>query len=317
MYPGNIDDCGRLYYIMRINVHYNYYLGVKMKVSVISADISEVAVDGLITVVDSDGDWSGSIDFLIKESVDSSFHSKLEYLQLTEGVAYFIPGDESNKAAYRDVIFVIDDWHHKLYELILTGLNEAERNQLSSVSLPTIKLVERKGMINRSEDELLEEIVLAIRLFRDSNPTFVKRVTFAVYQNSDIELRLYRMIKEDESHDYNVVFEYAKDQGGYAGNRTWTSFSSQEDFEDWYDDEMKSVNFVVEAGVSRQRCLELVRQVPEHCIVNAAIDNIARSLSDDDEANAMFAHAELMHAALAIAFRAEEIAAEKAAAEEN
>lgn len=55
---------------------------------------------------------------------------------------------------------------------------------------------------------------------------------------------------------YNVVFRtIAKCIS--EGAITWSTFNSQEDFEKWYNDEMRSGYEVVEQNVSQERAIEL------------------------------------------------------------
>ncbi|OHA57881.1 MAG: hypothetical protein A2114_02080 [Candidatus Vogelbacteria bacterium GWA1_51_14] len=61
---------------------------------------------------------------------------------------------------------------------------------------------------------------------------------------------------------YNVAFVYTEEAGAYQGVVTWTSFGSKEEFDEWYDDEIKKEKRVVEEGVSDKRCIELSLQTP-------------------------------------------------------
>ena len=55
---------------------------------------------------------------------------------------------------------------------------------------------------------------------------------------------------------YNVVFRNISD-GRPKGVVTWSSFSSQNDFEMWYDDKMRREYEVVAKNVSDERTVEL------------------------------------------------------------
>ncbi len=99
--------------------------------------------------------------------------------------------------------------------------------------------------------------------------------------------------------EYNVVFVYTEDAGGYEGNMTWTTFDSKEAFDEWYTDEIKRENRVVEEGVTEERALELVAQTPVACRIAAAVQ---AATGDNGEINEFALEMELQNAHFSIAF---------------
>jgi hypothetical protein len=75
----------------------------------------------------------------------------------------------------------------------------------------------------------------------------------------------------DKKKDYIVVFAYTKEAGGYEGIVVWTCFSSKEDFEKWYTEDLKKYKRVIAEGVTAERAVELVRQTPRACRIAAAL----------------------------------------------
>lgn len=71
---------------------------------------------------------------------------------------------------------------------------------------------------------------------------------------------------------YNVAFVYTREAGGYEGVVTWTSFASKEKFDEFYTDEIKARERVVEEGISPERCVELVNRTPAACRIAAAFE---------------------------------------------
>src|SRR5581483_3475066 len=97
---------------------------------------------------------------------------------------------------------------------------------------------------------------------------------------------------------FNVAFAYTEKAGGYEGVITWTSFPSEEKFNEWYTDARKEKQRVVEKGVSQERCIELVRQTPRACRIAAALEESRRADGTADPAilsmelgNVLFAEA--------------------------
>jgi len=88
------------------------------------------------------------------------------------------------------VIFIIDNLKKKLHEIVLAGLQEAEKNQLSSVTLPTLRMGVMLGVVEKTEEEAIEEMAMAIHLFKGNNPAYVKNITFVVYSNQNILRKL-------------------------------------------------------------------------------------------------------------------------------
>jgi len=62
---------------------------------------------------------------------------------------------------------------------------------------------------------------------------------------------------------FNVVLcNKGKEVSAYAGIITWTSLTSEEDFEAWYDDEMKENYDILAKGVSDGRAIEITEETP-------------------------------------------------------
>lgn len=80
---------------------------------------------------------------------------------------------------------------------------------------------------------------------------------------------------------YNVVFEYTKATGGFEGVRTWTTFSSQEEFNQWLDDSVLEKQKVLAKGVTQEKAIEICDQTPMTCRYAAAaqeVENIFKKL---------------------------------------
>ena len=71
---------------------------------------------------------------------------------------------------------------------------------------------------------------------------------------------------------YNVVFEYTKEAGGYAGVRTWTSFESKEAFQEWYTPNLQKRELVFREGVTSDEAIELTQQTPIECYITSCLE---------------------------------------------
>src|SRR6266566_901109 len=82
---------------------------------------------------------------------------------------------------------------------------------------------------------------------------------------------------------YNVALVYTREAKGYEGVITYTSFESKEDFDQYYTNDLKKKQRVLEEGISKERCIELVHQTPTACRIAAAIEDSILSTGELDE----------------------------------
>mgnify|MGYP001568534385 CR=1 FL=1 len=76
--------------------------------------------------------------------------------------------------------------------------------------------------------------------------------------------------------EYHVAFVYTAECNGYEGVVTWTSFPSKEAFDDWYTDDIRERQRVVEEGITKERAGELVKRTPLACYFASAIQDATR-----------------------------------------
>lgn len=81
---------------------------------------------------------------------------------------------------------------------------------------------------------------------------------------------------------YNVSFANTSKTKGYEGVVTWTSFESEEKFDEWYTEEIQKTHRIVEKGISDERCIELVRTTPKACRIAASLEE---AIGQDGEVN--------------------------------
>ncbi len=72
--------------------------------------------------------------------------------------------------------------------------------------------------------------------------------------------------------DYNVVFRYARQAGGYCGVITWTSFLCKEEFDAWYTSKLRADQGVVAEGVTQERAVALVKTTHPFCYLTAGLE---------------------------------------------
>lgn len=159
-----------------------------MKVGVVSGDISRVPADAIITAINSSGMWYGGIDGVIKRAAGESFHSQAAAMgSLAHGQTIVAKGRPANKAAFRNVVFVVDDLRGKLREIVFSGLAAAHDAGFGSVSLPTIRMGVMLGVVEKNATEAVAEMMHGIGNFREKYPnTGLQEITIVVFNDPDL-----------------------------------------------------------------------------------------------------------------------------------
>lgn len=73
--------------------------------------------------------------------------------------------------------------------------------------------------------------------------------------------------------DYYVVFEYTAAMGGHEGVRTWSSFPSKGDFDQWYTPHIRQNERVLAEGVSAEEAMRICDGTPLMADLSACIEN--------------------------------------------
>jgi len=160
------------------------------KVHVVSGDLTQTPSDAIVTAVNSGGMWFGGIDGAIQRVAGNLFHNQVaQALPLKQGATVVAKsGSKKHNGEFNNVVFIIDDLRGPLSEVILNGLTAASNAGFKSVSLPTIRMGVMLGVVEKSKEEAVGEIVGGVARFFDENPkTSIESITFVVYVDPDTE----------------------------------------------------------------------------------------------------------------------------------
>lgn len=163
---------------------------MKTNVRVISGDLAQTPCDTLITAVNSGGIWFGGIDGAIQRVAGNLFHNQVaEVLPLKHGATIVTKSNgKKHNGKFGNVVFVIDDLQGSLSEVLLNGLTAASKAGFKSVALPTIRMGVMLGVVEKSKEEAVGEMVGGVMRFLDENPqTSIESITFVVYVDPDTE----------------------------------------------------------------------------------------------------------------------------------
>jgi len=153
------------------------------KVTVVSGDISKVKADALITAINSGGMWFGGIDGVINRVAGDFFHSQAgNRMPLSDGQTVVAYGTLSNRGAFTNVVFVVDDLERPLHEIVYKGLKAASVAGFATVTLPTVRMGVMLGVVEKSAEQAVQEMAKGVKTFLDDYPTTsIKSITFVVY----------------------------------------------------------------------------------------------------------------------------------------
>jgi len=154
-------------------------------VNVVDGDITKIKADALITAINSGGLWFGGLDGAIQRSSGFMFHAQAQAaMPLTDGHIVFAPKRGPHNGKFEAVLFIVDDLHEPLYDLITLALEAAVSHKFMSVNIPTIRTGVMAG-VYEPRSKALSELARAVNDFIEKNPNKLDDVNIVVYGNKD------------------------------------------------------------------------------------------------------------------------------------
>lgn len=170
----------------------------KTSVSVVSGDIARVKADALITAINSGGMWFGGVDGVINHVAGNLFHQQAaKAMPLADGQTVVARSNgHAHDGAFTNVVFVVDDLKRSIVEVVFAGLEAADKAGFATVTLPTIRMGVMLGVVEKSAEEAVVGMGVAVRNFLKRNPTSVKNITFVVYNDRKVQSLLQNNLPE-------------------------------------------------------------------------------------------------------------------------
>lgn len=151
---------------------------------VMEGDITTVPAKGLITAINSGGAWFGGIDNAIARVAGHVFHEQADRQQpLEDGDVVYAPAPDGYQGRFDSVIFVVDDLRRPLRDILLAGLHEADRQQLDTVTLPSLRTGVMAGAYEATVEAALDETAAALIQFQKEQPSHVMAITVVIYRD--------------------------------------------------------------------------------------------------------------------------------------
>lgn len=155
-------------------------------VRVIPGDItnSDTVFDAIITCINSEGLWFGGVDRAIIRVAGKQYHDQLPAkMPIKENDSFVISPLKPHRGKFKSVIFLVDDIKRPTDNLVLQGLEIAQKRGFVEVGLPLFRTGVMLGAFDGSSlMQTVAQIATATRQFMD---TFYlesnMRITFVVY----------------------------------------------------------------------------------------------------------------------------------------
>ncbi len=160
-----------------------------MKRMVKTGDITkDVETEAIATLINSFGAWFGEVDLAIKLVAGGLYHdqpaSMLKRLGLKDGLVFVAEGTRSlHDGNFDNVIFIVDDFKQSLRKLVYLALETAEDEGFGNLALPLMRTGVAAGQVEKTLDEVVQEIHAGVQLFAFEYPESELELTMVVYNN--------------------------------------------------------------------------------------------------------------------------------------
>lgn len=168
---------------------------VNPKISVVNGDITKMKSDALVTAINSGGLWFGGIDSAIQRVVGNMYHAQAAAKMPLKNLQTVIAGGNgASRAAFRDVVFVVDDLQSPLNEVVYAGLQASNNEGYKMITVPTIRMGVMNGVVEKTPEEAIAKMTLGVHDFLNdyARKTSLENLNFVVYNDT----RLARQLEE-------------------------------------------------------------------------------------------------------------------------
>lgn len=160
-------------------------------VTVEAGSVVDVECDALITTINGQGRWAGAIDRAIMQSAGHVFHEQAANASpFTEGQTIVARGPTENPPPFKNVVFVVDNLQLPLRQIVLAGLQAADKAGFMLVSLPTMHMGTVLELVGQTKDEIVLEMVAGIKEFLANARHVIIGITIVVYGDHETEQAL-------------------------------------------------------------------------------------------------------------------------------
>jgi O-acetyl-ADP-ribose deacetylase (regulator of RNase III) len=161
-----------------------------MTITIRAGDIVSEPADGILTLINSSGDWFGGVDGAIKSVAGNQFHRLAEQQMpapVRQGTVIFADGSAiEHRGAFRHVIFIVDDLQLPLEDLVKAGVEAAYAHGLKSISLPMMRTGVMAGVVEKTPEEVALHIAEAIKQTADAHTGQPLSIKIVIYSDASL-----------------------------------------------------------------------------------------------------------------------------------
>jgi O-acetyl-ADP-ribose deacetylase (regulator of RNase III) len=144
-----------------------------------------VRVDAIATLINSAGMWFGGVDGAITRIAGGQYHGTafqmLRDSGLQDGQVVVAHQQAQHTGSFRDVIFVVDDMHQPLANLVLAALEAAENEGYESLAMPLMRTGVALGIVEKTPREVAIQMKEGIWTFTQRHPDSRMAIYIVVY----------------------------------------------------------------------------------------------------------------------------------------
>jgi O-acetyl-ADP-ribose deacetylase (regulator of RNase III) len=163
----------------------------------VEGSITGIPTDAIITGIYPGSSWTQGVDGAIRSVAGPLFHDQAESATpLYEGevvIARSKPREaEKLGLKFRHVVFVVDAGVRPLSRLVYAGLKAASGAGFRDVLLPAMRLGVMLGTVEKTEVQVIDQLMEGISRFRQTHPGGLNTATIVIYNND----HAYAILKE-------------------------------------------------------------------------------------------------------------------------
>lgn len=160
---------------------------------VVTGNITDIPADAIITGIYPDSSWTQGVDGAIRRVAGSLFHDQAFLTKpLYEGEVVIARSNPLEayglNLRFRNVVFVVDAGQRPLSRIVYAGLNAAANEGFRDVTIPAIRLGVMLGAVEKTEWEVVSELIRGLNRFERDQHKGLDTITFVIHNNDHFEM---------------------------------------------------------------------------------------------------------------------------------
>jgi hypothetical protein len=164
-----------------------------VKITVVEGDVMKIVSDAVAATMECDHFCRGNINSAIGQMVGD----QLKGVSLEDNEVVVVRGQPQGPSGeQKNLVLSVDEQKLPLREVVFKALIEAEKAGFRSLVLPALRTGYAFGAVERSESQIIGELVAAVARFRSEGQSLLRDITFAVKNNQRLLKNLEKAFAE-------------------------------------------------------------------------------------------------------------------------